>query len=192
MRKPKNAFTLIELLIVVAIIGILAAIAIPNFLQAQVRSKVARVLSDLRTVSVAVESYRVDCNDYPPSPVVTQQFIGTLNSAYSFLPNCLTTPVAHITKAAMTDVFTENRYDDIHNRIFWQNCMWLHIHYNTAGWQDPLFSTTFFPAYGFWKTGSLGPDCDYDGGFNIYDPTNGVISAGDIYRTQKRPLGSVD
>ena len=63
--KDKAAFTLIELLIVVAIIAILAAIAVPNFLEAQVRSKVAVVYSDFRTVKTALESYRVDYNNYP-------------------------------------------------------------------------------------------------------------------------------
>lgn len=56
----RKAFTLIELLIVVAIIAILAAIAVPNFLEAQVRSKVSRSLSDLRTVATGLEIYAVD------------------------------------------------------------------------------------------------------------------------------------
>lgn len=61
----KKAFTLIELLIVVAIIAILAAIAVPNFLEAQVRSKVSRVHSDMRTLATALEAYYVDENNYP-------------------------------------------------------------------------------------------------------------------------------
>ncbi len=60
--NPVRAFTLIELLIVVAIIAILAAIAVPNFLEAQTRAKVARVMADMRTMQTAVELYRVDNN----------------------------------------------------------------------------------------------------------------------------------
>jgi len=60
MVDKRRGFTLIELLIVVAIIAILAAIAVPNFLEAQVRSKVARVKSDLRTLATAQEAYFVD------------------------------------------------------------------------------------------------------------------------------------
>lgn len=60
-----RAFTLIELLIVVAIIAILAAIAVPNFLEAQVRAKVARVTADMRSMQTAIELYRVDNNKVP-------------------------------------------------------------------------------------------------------------------------------
>ena len=63
--RSKHSFTLIELLIVVAIIAILAAIAVPNFLEAQTRAKVARVKNDLRSVATAIEAYRVDTNKYP-------------------------------------------------------------------------------------------------------------------------------
>src|SRR5690349_9257970 len=63
--QPARAFTLIELLIVVAIIAILAAIAVPNFLEAQTRAKVSRVKSDQRSLATAIESYRVDNNEYP-------------------------------------------------------------------------------------------------------------------------------
>jgi type II secretion system protein G len=63
----KRGFTLIELLIVVAIIAILAAIAVPNFLEAQVRSKVSRVKSDMRSIDTALQAYYVDNNRYPPA-----------------------------------------------------------------------------------------------------------------------------
>jgi prepilin-type N-terminal cleavage/methylation domain-containing protein len=63
--KLKKAFTLIELLIVVAIIAILAAIAVPNFLEAQTRAKVSRVLSDQRTYATALETYMIDNSSYP-------------------------------------------------------------------------------------------------------------------------------
>src|SRR5437773_12166494 len=65
VSRERNAFTLIELLIVVAIIAILAAIAVPNFLEAQTRAKVSRVKSDLRSYATAVESYTVDNNKVP-------------------------------------------------------------------------------------------------------------------------------
>jgi prepilin-type N-terminal cleavage/methylation domain-containing protein len=58
-------FTLIELLIVVAIIGILAAIAVPNFMNAQIRAKIARCQSDMKSLSTAIEQFRLDRNFLP-------------------------------------------------------------------------------------------------------------------------------
>ena len=65
IRLKKEGFTLIELLIVVAIIGIIAAIAIPNLLNAIQRGKQKRTMADMRAVGTAVESYAVDNNKYP-------------------------------------------------------------------------------------------------------------------------------
>jgi len=64
MRRQKG-FTLIELLIVVAIIGIIAAIAIPNLLNAINRGRQKRTMADMRNIATAVESYVVDFNFYP-------------------------------------------------------------------------------------------------------------------------------
>lgn len=86
-KQPRSAFTLIELLIVVAIIAILAAIAVPNFLEAQTRAKISRVKADIRTISTGLETYVIDHNKYPPDWY-----------AWGGLAGCfhLTTPVAHI------------------------------------------------------------------------------------------------
>lgn len=111
-----RGFTLIELLIVVAIIAILAAIAVPNFLEAQTRSKVARVKSDMRSIATGIESYRVDNNEYPEGtdnitkmPAEIVQLLGPLAPGFYHLRTTssngliagihfktLTTPVAYI------------------------------------------------------------------------------------------------
>src|SRR5690606_7466083 len=104
-----NAFTLIELLIVVAIIAILAAIAVPNFLEAQMRAKVTRVKADKRTIATALESYYVDNNAYPILDLYRQfnhvvDWGGGVNGATS-----LTTPVAYLTTVDYADPFF-NKY----------------------------------------------------------------------------------
>ena len=97
----KKAFTLIELLIVVAIIAILSAIAVPNFLEAQTRAKVSRVKSDFRTLSLAFHAFFLDHNDFPPDIAPTWD-----TDFFSFIP--LTTPRAYIFGVRLTHVYHEN------------------------------------------------------------------------------------
>src|SRR5213594_3413136 len=70
MQQRQRGFTLIELLIVVAIVGIIAAIAIPNLLNAVDRAKQKRSMADMRTIGTALEAYATDQNFYPVSPTL--------------------------------------------------------------------------------------------------------------------------
>ncbi len=60
-----KAFTLVELLVVVAIIGILAAVAIPGYSSYKQNARVASVVSDLKNIHSALEAYRTESNSYP-------------------------------------------------------------------------------------------------------------------------------
>ena len=77
LTKNQKGFTLIELLIVVAIIGIIAAIAIPNLLNAIQRGKQKRTMGDMRTVATANESYSIDNNQYYASAAADVTSIST-------------------------------------------------------------------------------------------------------------------
>ena len=60
--RSKKGFTLVEIMIVVAIIGLLAAIAIPNFIKARTQARKNICISNLRTIYHATEEYMIDCN----------------------------------------------------------------------------------------------------------------------------------
>ncbi|HOE12673.1 MAG TPA: prepilin-type N-terminal cleavage/methylation domain-containing protein [bacterium] len=81
----RAGFTLIELLIVVAIIGILAAIAVPNFMSAQIRARVTAQIADIRNLKDAFTRYRLD---NPGIPVHVDGLIER---------RPLTTPISYIT-----------------------------------------------------------------------------------------------
>lgn len=64
-KRDEKGFTLIELMIVIAIIGILAAIAIPNFNAYRARSYNASANTDMRNLQTSMEGYFVDYGNYP-------------------------------------------------------------------------------------------------------------------------------
>jgi len=77
-RRKQSGFTLVELLIVVIILGILAAVVIPQFNTAAAESKEAALASNLATIRQAIELYKVQHNDtFPTSSIVTQLTSGT-------------------------------------------------------------------------------------------------------------------
>lgn len=204
--RRTGAFTLIELLIVVAIIAILAAIAVPNFLEAQTRAKASRARADLRSVTTGLESYRVDNNNYPPNDGVK-----------NVLPSQLTTPIAYLTSKTFYDPFRAVDIDPVYGEL-------LRLYTYAKIVDFPEWQTDFtngFPApqeacdfpgrnvgalnkYGKWRMVSVGPDRQYSssafvgtdpvvqGSDILYDPTNGTVSWGNILRTQKSPEGKID
>ena len=62
LNKRRGGFTLVEIMIVVAIIALLAAIAVPGFLRARKRSQATRILNDLRMIDAAVDQYAIETN----------------------------------------------------------------------------------------------------------------------------------
>ena len=91
LKKNDSGFTLIELLIVIAIIGIIAAIAIPNLLNAVQRGKQKRTMGDMRALATAIEAYHVDNGAFPSAACAAGVFT-TSGSALADTSFTLLTP----------------------------------------------------------------------------------------------------
>jgi len=207
----KKAFTLIELLIVVAIIAILAAIAVPNFLEAQTRSKVARIKADMRSIATGLEGYITDFNEYPPDFKQLQEIGVLAKPVPEGLPihinslKALTTPVAYMSSLPK-DVFAEKGFKEKEGNIkrtqpdcFMYRALSLAVGDLNLGAETDCFDRGFR-----WILQSVGPSkdktnyggsggatltaikiCAGDQGLYVYDPTNGTTSHGLIIRTNK-------
>lgn len=182
MMKSTAAFTLIELLIVVAIIGILAAIAVPNFLNAQLRAKIAKVEGDIKAISTALETYRIDQNSYPGDHDLDRYMAGEdglfhLTSPVSYIGSLPTDPFVNRSMASTLGFGSSNAYA-------------------TDGRPDYEMGSGADNGGDFRKQAfslmSYGPDSDDDNSshdpfpfgtdHDRYDVTNGLLSDGNIFR----------
>jgi len=185
----RKAFTLIELLIVVAIIAILAAIAVPNFLEAQTRSKVSRFMADLRSSATAIEAYAVDHNKYVTPdgfPAGSDEsVVGTpywalpsgQGAAEFYLSHRLTTPIAYMSHL-MGDVFAHGGDGlPVPHAPHYINDQFNEIHFagqvdemyfsarTKAGLKlalDPGTNASLYDRSVMWHAHSHGPDMDHD------------------------------
>jgi len=169
----KRAFTLIELLIVVAIIGVLAAIAVPNFLNAMLRAKVSRVHADQKAVSTALEQYYLDWNTY----VENHDYPDEISEIGFFR---LTSPTPYLSSLPL-DPFPSNSL---------RNYSEDNPHFEFGSGNITDYSITWpRQAYIMISAGpNLIEEVDGNTGFphlvfiRSYDASNGLSSGGDIYR----------
>jgi len=180
---PKKAFTLIELLIVVAIIGILAAIAVPNFLNAQIRAKVARCEADQRSIGTALETYRLDQNGYPP---------GGASLALLGLDK-LTSPTPYMSSLPH-DPFEFKTEVTAGGYGWFPEVVPNYVYFYTKGGTSSLSRDYFYNIGQLknpneapprildqWQLRSIGPNGQGDYAL-AYAPSNGLVSIGDICR----------
>jgi len=78
--RRTSAFTLVEIMIVVAIIGLLAAIAIPNFVRARTQSQTQACINNLRQIDAAIQQWALENNQGPNAEVTHGDVVGYLKS----------------------------------------------------------------------------------------------------------------
>jgi len=147
--KAKSGFTLVEILIVVVILGILAAIVIPQFTEASTEAKLSSLCTDLQTLRSQIELYKIQHNDVPPS------FAGFVAEMTTY------SDIDGNTNAAKTAVFCYGPYiqkvpvNQFNNRLDATGIHGLLDNTGTVG--DNVGSWEYTEA-----TGSIYADDDYD------------------------------
>jgi len=197
-RWGDGGFTLVELLIVVAIIAVLAAIAVPNFLEATVRAKIARAYADLRSCGQALEAYQLDQSAYPT--MLVPGFAGGIASLsgsdlkWWYVPNALSTPIAYLSSADMWCPFGGN-WDKAN---YFPDLIWHRYGYENI--PELIEKAKKFPILqkryvleaiewsGAWRLECVGPDRAWNPSVR-YDATNGTVP--DLELDRPRPLGLV-
>ncbi len=124
LNKRRGGFTLVEIMIVVAIIALLAAIAVPGFLRARKRSQASRILNDLRLIDAAVDQYAIETNKASGAAVAVTDWTNYLkkNSALWNTGNDLFgQPYGQQTVDQLPRVpaSTKNSLSDVADTSFW-------------------------------------------------------------------------
>ena len=78
LTTKRGGFTLVEIMIVVAIIALLAAIAVPGFLRARKRSQASKIINDLRLIDAAVDQYAIETTKKSGDPVAVSDWTNYL------------------------------------------------------------------------------------------------------------------
>ncbi len=181
---PKKGFTLIELLIVVAIIGILAAIAVPNFINARLRAQIARVTAELKSVNDAYLMYFMDNHKWPPH-------LDGDEAQHRFV----TTPIAYLSTSILDPFQVEGTTDA--STIGWYKGQYheepakqmLSEYFGSGDAAGRRYGRTHARAAFFCR--SVGPDLDRLREYTIpYDISNGLASQGTLDKPLYAPYNS--
>jgi prepilin-type N-terminal cleavage/methylation domain-containing protein len=124
VRKSVTGFTLVEIMIVVAIIALLAAIAVPGFLRARKRSQASRIINDLRLIDSAVDQYAIENNKSSGSTVNTADWTNYLKKGTNLYVtglDILGDPYGVQTVDSLPKVPTNsfNTLSDVTDNTFW-------------------------------------------------------------------------
>ncbi len=124
LNKRRGGFTLVEIMIVVAIIALLAAIAVPGFLRARKRSQASRIINDLRLIDSAVDQYAIETNKKSGDVVGTVDWTNYLKKGtalYDTGLDVLRNPYGAQTVDSIPKVNTTtyNAMSDVTDATFW-------------------------------------------------------------------------